>query len=806
MLTLHAAGGVPGTDRRRVLSVRFLGDDIVHAPRPWATSPPFPGLADELPAGAPMDHPLFPVLWTVGAAMTDPARSPPSATRCCASAAREVTPDELAGDEIQRLIDDLIDTMHDANGAGIAANQVHEPVRIAVIEVDHNPRYPYKPPIPLTVVVNPVIEPLDDELVEINEGCLSVPNLRGNVMRHVNVRVRYLDRDGGEHDEVKRGPDRRHVPARVRPPRRPAVPRPGRRHDDADDVGAVRAPPPRRLRRPHHRVRRPGRVVDTVEHRPFAGLEVPVVGMGTSKTFDVADVDDARQQVTDAALDDGATFVDSSPMYGHAERILGATLGDRRGEAIVATKVWTPDDDEAERQIDASLALLRRPRRGVPGAQPRRVARPASTSSSARRDRGEVDVVAATHWQARAFDELETVMRTGRIGAIQVPYNPHEREVERRIFPLAAGARDRRHPDAPVRRRRARSGARPSAAELAPLAEFGVTTWPQALLKYGLSHPATSVSIPATTQPRADGRERRRRRRAVVRPGREGARRTPGRADHDDRRPNGRQYLSSGRGRGASSTTRGVHRPSPRALRVAAVLAATSSQRDVEVGARRGRSPRRWNRIASRDRLGTVEVGVLGQHGRPMLPPGERRPERTLTLVLVGWHVDAHLIDLLDHRRRAGPPRLGGIRQQNSRPAGERSTTTSSSLCSTAGAEAFGSLGEGGDVVGVQVEMAAARACGNPLHPQVGVAVGRDQRGELALLTTGRRQRRPSHRRPEGGRGVKGRRRPVEERGQPADRHRASVGTSDAMIARCSPSTTASWRGSAASRPSATCS
>jgi peptide deformylase len=119
--------------------------------------------------------------------------------------AQEVSPDELASPGVQRLIDDLIETMRDANGAGIAANQVHEPVRIAVIEVDHNPRYPYKPPIPLTVVVNPVVEPLDDELVEINEGCLSVPNLRGNVMRHVNVRVRYLDRHGVEHDEVKRG-------------------------------------------------------------------------------------------------------------------------------------------------------------------------------------------------------------------------------------------------------------------------------------------------------------------------------------------------------------------------------------------------------------------------------------------------------------------------------------------------------------------------------------------------------------------------------------------------------------------------
>ncbi len=119
--------------------------------------------------------------------------------------AREITRDELASAEVQALIDDLVDTMHAANGAGIAANQVHETVRVAVIEVDHNPRYPYKPPIPLTVVVNPVIEPLDDELVEINEGCLSVPDLRGNVFRHVNVRVRYLDRDGVEHDEIKRG-------------------------------------------------------------------------------------------------------------------------------------------------------------------------------------------------------------------------------------------------------------------------------------------------------------------------------------------------------------------------------------------------------------------------------------------------------------------------------------------------------------------------------------------------------------------------------------------------------------------------
>lgn len=63
MATLHAAGGVSATNRRRVLSVRFLGEQMTHAPRRWVTSPPFPGLDEQLAAGASMDHPLFPVLW-----------------------------------------------------------------------------------------------------------------------------------------------------------------------------------------------------------------------------------------------------------------------------------------------------------------------------------------------------------------------------------------------------------------------------------------------------------------------------------------------------------------------------------------------------------------------------------------------------------------------------------------------------------------------------------------------------------------------------------------------------------------------
>ena len=120
--------------------------------------------------------------------------------------AREVSPGELRSPEVQALIDDMIETLRAASGAGLAANQVHDLHRIAVVEVrEGNPRYPYKPPIPLTVMVNPRLEPLGAETAEINEGCLSVPDLRGTVDRHVAVRVRYLDRDGAEHEDVRRG-------------------------------------------------------------------------------------------------------------------------------------------------------------------------------------------------------------------------------------------------------------------------------------------------------------------------------------------------------------------------------------------------------------------------------------------------------------------------------------------------------------------------------------------------------------------------------------------------------------------------
>lgn len=118
---------------------------------------------------------------------------------------REVGPEELASPEFQRLVDDVIETMRDASGAGLAAPQVHEPARLVAIEVDRNPRYPYKPRVPLTVLVNPELHVLSDETFDNYEGCLSVPNLRGVVRRATEVRVVALDRRGAPLDFVVRG-------------------------------------------------------------------------------------------------------------------------------------------------------------------------------------------------------------------------------------------------------------------------------------------------------------------------------------------------------------------------------------------------------------------------------------------------------------------------------------------------------------------------------------------------------------------------------------------------------------------------
>src|SRR5437879_10680171 len=116
--------------------------------------------------------------------------------------ARALSPAEIRTPSTQPFVDDMIETMREYNGAGLAANQVHVLKRIAVIEVQANPRYPEAPEIPLTVVINPIVTPLTDEMDEAWVGCLSVPDMRGGVPRYTAVGLEDLDSAAGRRVDV----------------------------------------------------------------------------------------------------------------------------------------------------------------------------------------------------------------------------------------------------------------------------------------------------------------------------------------------------------------------------------------------------------------------------------------------------------------------------------------------------------------------------------------------------------------------------------------------------------------------------
>jgi len=122
---------------------------------------------------------------------------------------RKVTADisvkQLKTPAMQKFIDDMIETMKEYDGVGLAADQVFTSQQVAVLEVADNPRYPNKGKVPLTVLVNPKITPLSNEMEEDWEGCLSIPDLRGCVPRHRSIRVQALDRRGKKLDFVAEG-------------------------------------------------------------------------------------------------------------------------------------------------------------------------------------------------------------------------------------------------------------------------------------------------------------------------------------------------------------------------------------------------------------------------------------------------------------------------------------------------------------------------------------------------------------------------------------------------------------------------
>lgn len=220
--------------------------------------------------------------------------------------------------------------------------------------------------------------------------------------------------------------------------------------------------------------------------------------MGTWRTFDIYGKEDqaARRELVGEALDLSIRFLDSSPMYGEAERVLGTTLTGRRDRAIVATKVWSHDLTEGHGQIDRALQYFED---RVDLYQVHNLVRWRDYLPVFERMKADGSIRAAgvTHYQPSAFRELASIARIEPIDTIQIPYNPFERSVEREILPIAA----ERQLGVIVMRpfgEGALLQRTPPNDALRPFRSFGCTTWPQVLLKWILSDQRVTVVIPAT--------------------------------------------------------------------------------------------------------------------------------------------------------------------------------------------------------------------------------------------------------------------------------------------------------------------
>jgi aryl-alcohol dehydrogenase-like predicted oxidoreductase len=241
-----------------------------------------------------------------------------------------------------------------------------------------------------------------------------------------------------------------------------------------------------------------------VERRKLgrSGIEVPAIGLGTWRVLDVRGREEgSRHEVVQAALEEGASLFDSSPMYGEAERVLGDALNKHgRERATVATKVWTSNDGEAERQIERSLGYFGGRVELYQVHNLVAVERRLDTLHRLR-DEGVVDAIGATHYSRAAFGDLASVMQSGLVDFVQVPYNAAETAVTQEVLPLAREMGLGVIAMVPLGSGRHVRNA-PSPADLEPLRDFGVETWAQALLKFILSDERVSCAIPATSSPR----------------------------------------------------------------------------------------------------------------------------------------------------------------------------------------------------------------------------------------------------------------------------------------------------------------
>jgi diketogulonate reductase-like aldo/keto reductase len=235
---------------------------------------------------------------------------------------------------------------------------------------------------------------------------------------------------------------------------------------------------------------------------PSSGETIPVIGLGTWQTFDAGASAAARAPLREVlALLDG-NMVDSSPMYGAAESVVGDLLADlgMRSRVFLATKVWTSGRAEGIRQIEQSFRRLRAERLDL--VQVHNLVDVATHAKTLQdmKAQGRLRYIGITHYASSAYHEVERALKIAPWDFLQINYSLAEREAEERILPLA-----RENKVAVIINRPLGSGSMFRAARGKPLppwaADLGIATWAQFFLKWIVSHPAVTCAIPATSKP-----------------------------------------------------------------------------------------------------------------------------------------------------------------------------------------------------------------------------------------------------------------------------------------------------------------
>ena len=239
---------------------------------------------------------------------------------------------------------------------------------------------------------------------------------------------------------------------------------------------------------------------------PSSGEEMPVIGLGTSRVFDIERSKNelnVREKILDIFYENGGRLIDTSPMYGMSEEIIGITAKKyiEKNRFFLATKVWTEGRENGMRQIEESFQKMRTDKISLIQVHNLLDWKTQIKTLRSLKDEGRIDYIGITHYKSNAFDEMIKIMKAEKVDFAQFNYSMGEREAEQKILPFCKDNGIATLINRPFMRGRlfkeVQNKKLPSW-----VADYDIESWGQFFLKYIISNEAVMNVIPATSKPK----------------------------------------------------------------------------------------------------------------------------------------------------------------------------------------------------------------------------------------------------------------------------------------------------------------